>query len=84
MVKYILEVLCGIPRAGNNTAAPQISLSFGNTYNYVCLTGYETNDTVVTMCLADGTLSLQDLPMCTSEYLFSTLIEPTFLKLSAP
>ena len=64
----IVEISCGIPPTGINTrSVPQVQLLFQDTYNYSCVTGYETNDDITTECLANGSLSLANLPNCKSE-----------------
>ena len=60
-------VSCGVPATGSNTETPTVSLLYQDTYNYSCLTGYETNDNITTECLADGSLSLDSSPNCTSK-----------------
>ena len=61
--------MCGVPSYGTNTQlVPQVSLSYQDTYNYSCLTGYETNDDITTECLANGSMSLDGAPACSSEY----------------
>ena len=62
-----LEISCGVPPAGDNTNVPSDSLLYQDSYEYTCLDGYETNDTVTTNCLADRSLSLANPPNCTSE-----------------
>ena len=69
MVFVYLEISCGVPPAGDNTNVPSDSLLYQDSYEYTCLDGYETNDTVTTNCLADRSLSLANPPNCTSEWL---------------
>ena len=67
LLPYIV-ILCGAPPNGTNTqAVPQVSLLYQDTYNYSCLTGYETNDVITTECLSNGSLSLDSPPTCTSK-----------------
>ena len=60
-------MFCGIPPGGVNTITPTNSLLYQDTYNYTCLSGYETKDDITTECLADGFLSLKTPPACTSK-----------------
>ena len=64
---FFAEISCGVPANGSNTETPTVSLLYQDTYNYSCLTGYETNDNITTECLADGSLSLDSSPNCTSK-----------------
>ena len=65
------EIKCGIPPNGTNTqTVPQVSLSYQDTYNYSCLTGHVTNDNITTECLANGSLSVDSPPNCTSKQNF--------------
>ena len=62
--------MCGVPSYGTNTQlVPQVSLSYQDTYNYSCLTGYETNGDITTECLANGSWSLSNPPVCNSKYI---------------
>ena len=61
------EISCGIPPNGVETEIPIHNLTYPDTYNYSCLTGYETNDDITTECLSNGSLSLDSPPNCTSE-----------------
>ena len=63
---YLLDILCGVPPNGTNTLATFVSLFYQDVYNYTCLEGYETNHTITVECLANGSLSLEDAPNCTS------------------
>ena len=65
----LLEVSCGTPPDGVNTNTPTDSLSYQDTYDYTCLTGYETKDIATTECLADGSFKLKTPPTCTSKWL---------------
>ena len=58
---------CGVPANGSNTETPTASLLYQDTYNYSCLTGYNTSNVITTECLADGSLSLVAPPNCTSK-----------------
>ena len=64
---FFAAIICGVPPTGGNTETPTVSLLYQDTYNYSCLTGYETNDNITTECLADGSLSLDSSPNCTSK-----------------
>ena len=67
----ILEISCGMPPEGTNTVAvPQDNLLYEQTYNYSCLTGYETSDSITTQCLSDGSWSLATSPICSSKCYF--------------
>ena len=67
---YTAEVSCGIPMDGINTeAVPQLALFYGDTYNYSCLSGLDTNDDIMTQCQADGTFTLAVPPTCASKSL---------------
>ena len=64
-----LGISCGVPPEGNNTVTvPQDNLLYEQMYNYSCLTGYETSDSLTTQCLSDGSWSLTTPPTCSSEY----------------
>ena len=66
--KYLhTGISCGIlPKGiGTQDTAPA-NLQYQDTYNYSCLTGYETNDDITTECLADGSFSLENPPTCIS------------------
>ena len=65
----LLEVPCGTPPDGVNTVTPTDSLSYQDTYDYTCLTGYKTKDIATTECLADGSFKLKTPPTCTSKWL---------------
>lgn len=65
----VIELLCGIPPNGTNTEIPSDSIVFQDVYHYVCEEGHETNDSLSTECLANGTFSLVNLPNCSSEFL---------------
>ena len=67
MFIILSDISCGVPVNGGNTETPTVSLLYQDTYNYSCLTGYETNDDITTECLADGSLSLDSPPTCTSK-----------------
>ena len=68
-----LEISCGVPPDGTNTiVTSSISLVYQDSYNYTCIDGYETNDDITTECLADGSLSLETPPTCTSKCLVFT------------
>ena len=64
---FFAEISCGVPANGVNTETPTVRVLYQDTYNYSCLTGYETNDNITTECLADGSLSLDSSPNCTSK-----------------
>ena len=66
-IDFFAEVSCGVPAIGGNTETPSVSLSYQDTYNYSCLTGYNTSNVITTECLADGSLSLDSPPFCTSK-----------------
>ena len=62
------EISCGIPPDGINTQTiPHVNLFYQDTYNYSCLSGYETNDNITTECLADGSWSVESPTNCTSK-----------------
>ena len=65
-ILFFLDILCGVPPNGTNTLATFVSLFYQDIYNYTCLEGYETNHTITVECLANGSLSLEDAPNCTS------------------
>ena len=60
IIIFFLEISCGVPPNGTNTIVTSISLLYQNTYNY------ETNGLIHTECLANGSLSLEHPPNCTS------------------
>ena len=65
----VTGVSCGVPPEGTNTVTvPQDNLLYEQMYNYSCLTGYETSDSLTTQCLSDGSWSLAIPPSCSSEY----------------
>ena len=72
---FFADISCGVPANGDNTETPTVSLLHQDTYYYSCLTGYWTNDSITTECLADGSLSLDSPPNCTSKYSFTTIID---------
>ena len=68
-------ILCGPPPNGINTipVPPQLgstdifsgdSVQAGDSYQYQCIPGYETNDELVTYCGNDGAYSLAAPPVC--------------------
>ena len=62
------EASCGIPpNLPNTQPVPQIQLLYQDTYNYSCSMGYETNDDIITECLANGSLSSDNLANCESK-----------------
>ena len=64
----LVEVSCGIPPNLTNTQpVPQIQLLYQDTYSYSCSVGYETNDDIITECLANGSLLLDNLANCESK-----------------
>ena len=65
----VIELSCEIPPNGINTELPSDSIVYQEVYNYVCKVGHETNDSLSTECLANGTFSLVNLPSCASEFL---------------
>ena len=66
-----LGISCGVPPKGSNTVTvPQDNLLYEQMYNYSCLTGYETSDSLTTQCLSDGSWSLATPPTCNSECYF--------------
>ena len=68
MIFFYLEISCGVPPAGDNTNVPSDSLLYQDAYDYTCLDGYDTNDTLTTNCLSNGSFSLDSPPACTSKY----------------
>ena len=67
------EVSCGIPPNGSFTETPQSILRYSDVYNYSCISGYGTNQPIMTQCQADGTFSLKDPPSCSSKSDFDLL-----------
>ena len=63
----LLAISCGRLTKGINTVEPKRRLSYPETYNYTCITGYVTNDTTTIQCLVNGSLSLANPPTCTSK-----------------
>ena len=68
-----IAVVCGTPPEGTNTVPvpAEVNLKFGERYVYSCKTGFKpasVNMDKVTNCTADGTFSLDTLPICTCEY----------------
>ena len=73
-VLCFIGISCGIPPEGTNTVTvPQDNLLFEQMYNYSCLTGYETSDSLTTQCLSEGSWSLPSPPSCNSEFLLTYL-----------
>ena len=75
-VKYIFlskfaEILCKGPPEGVNVKEIPSNiadgLSYLQLYQFSCLPGYETNDTMSVFCQPDGMLSLSTGPNCTGE-----------------
>ena len=69
---YSAEIICEAPQAGGNTELipseiAQSGLAYLETYTYTCLSGYETEDELCTVCMPNGMLSLEYSPNCTSE-----------------
>ena len=65
---FIAKV-CDEPLDGTNTVPVPTNLNmvFGDEYTYSCLSGYEPETPGMNMtidCTADGTLSLDTLPVC--------------------
>ena len=64
--------MCPAPENGTNTEPVPDSLQAGilysDSYTYSCMEGYTTSDELCTVCLADGDLSLNMAPNCTSKY----------------
>ena len=65
----VIELSCGIPPNGINTEIPSDSIVYHEVYHYVCEVGHETNNSLSTECLANGTFSLVNPPNCASEFL---------------
>ena len=64
----LVEVSCGIPpNLPNTQPVPQIQLLYQDTYNYSCSMGYVTNNDITTECLANGSLSIDNLANCESK-----------------
>ena len=64
--------MCGTPPNGTNTVPVPavVNLTFAEEYVYSCLYGYKpaaSGMVMVTTCKADGSFSLEDLPICTSK-----------------
>ena len=69
----LVEVSCGIPpNLPNTQLVPQVQLLYQDTYNYSCSVGYETNDDIITECLANGSLSIDNLANCESKLKLSS------------
>ena len=61
----LLAIKCPAPKAGNNTKkVPTTPLTYLQIYNYTCLEGYNTTDTLYTVCQYNGMLSLTVPPNC--------------------
>lgn len=65
---WFVEINCGKPLDGTNTylVPDDLVLYSLDTYTYSCKEGYTTDDEMCTVCLPDGTLSLETLPNCSS------------------
>ena len=68
----IAGILCkGPPEGANIVEIPSNiadGLSYLQLYQYSCLPGYETNETMSVFCQPDGTLSLSKGPNCTGKW----------------
>ena len=70
---YIFSVVvCANPPNGEHTkpVPPGTTREYDTSYVYSCMKGYETNDTLVSTCMANGRWSLASPPVCTSMYIF--------------
>ena len=58
--------MCEAPTNGNNTddIKPNQDIPFGEIFQYSCMTGYETEDSLTTECTGNGTWSCPP-PNCT-------------------
>ena len=66
-------IICDAPPAGDNTEpipADIVALGLGHleSYTYSCLSGFATTDELCTVCLPDGTLSMDAAPNCTCKW----------------
>ena len=66
-------MVCGPPEEGTNTVPipAEVNLVFGEQYVYSCLSGYQPASVgmvLVTECMANGSLSLMTLPICTGKF----------------
>ena len=63
---YSLAVHCERPKDGLNTVKVDetLNMTHSDVYVYTCLPGYATDDDVLTLCRADGSLSLESPPNC--------------------
>ena len=62
---------CGKPPPGIKTEpVDDISLTFEQTYTYICMEGYENSIGLTTACEADKGWSLDPPPTCTGKILF--------------
>ena len=57
------------PYVPNAVSPPDYQLHYLETFSYKCINGYTTDDEICTVCKADGSLSLTDLPTCESKKL---------------
>ena len=66
LILLFLGTLCYAPIAGVNTAPVDSSnyIPAETVYNYTCMVGYETEDSLSTVCTDNGTWSLPP-PNCT-------------------
>ena len=70
--------MCGSPPGGINTVPvpADVYMVFGDEFIYSCLSGYKpeiSGMNMATTCRADGTLSLEPLPVCVCKY-FTVLL----------
>ena len=58
--------MCSMPQVGVNTEALALAAnaSYGAKYTYQCIEGYETDDSLIVECTANGTWS-HPPPSCT-------------------
>ena len=66
----ILEIFCSPPQPGTNTVeVPGTNLKYQEIYTYSCKDGYNTSDEISTVCQSDGSLSVNNPPSCSGEWL---------------
>ena len=65
----VVVVACAPPPDGTNTVAINrfVSFEYGNTYTYVCNTGYEYSGVLDSNCQSDGSWSLPP-PICVGKF----------------
>ena len=75
---------CGTPRNGIGTVMVDslLSISYPGTFTYRCITGFETNETLIISCGADGVFNT-DPPRCHRKQLIAHHLHNSSLEILA-